>query len=166
VGFDEKRPLKVEIRYNTSDNNKATAIGIAEMWKPLGVEASFINADVKTHYGLLQNGGDFDLARAGWIGDYSDPQNFLFLAESDNPRLNYARYSNPAYDALMKRAAGETGLAARAQTLAEAERLLLSDQPFMPLLFYESKNMVSNRVKGWRDNLLDRHLARYLSIER
>ena len=135
------------------------------MWKPLGVKTSFINADVKTHYGLLQNGGDFDLARAGWIGDYSDPQNFLFLAESDNPRLNYARYSNPAYDALMKRAAGETDLAARAQTLADAERLLLSDQPFMPLLFYESKNMVSNRVKGWRDNLLDRHLARYLSIE-
>ena len=165
AGFDEKRPLEVEIRYNTSENNKATAIAIAEMWKPLGVTTSFINADVKTHYGLLQNGGDFDLARAGWIADYSDPQNFLFLAESDNPRLNYARYANPAYDALMKKAAGQTDLAARARTLAEAERLLLSDQPFMPLLFYESKNMVSPRVKGWRDNLLDRHLARYLSIE-
>ena len=25
--------------------------------------------------------------------------------------------------------------------------------------------MVSRRVKGWRDNLLDRHLARWLSIE-
>ena len=35
----------------------------------------------------------------------------------------------------------------------------------IPLLFYESKNMVSRRVKGWRDNLLDRHLARWLSIE-
>ena len=166
AGFSGERPLHVEIRYNTSENNKATAIAIAEMWKPLGVTTSFINADVKTHYGLLQNGGDFDLARAGWIGDYSDPQNFLFLAESDNPRLNYARYSNPAYDALMKTAAGQTDLAARARTLAEAERLLLSDQPFMPLLFYELKNMVSKRVKGWRDNLLDRHLARYLSIEK
>ena len=166
AGFGEGRPLKVEIRYNTSENNKATAIAIAEMWKPLGVATTFVNADVKTHYGLLQNGGDFDLARAGWIGDYSDPQNFLFLAQSDNPRLNYARYSNPAYDALMATAAGQTDLDARARTLAEAERLLLRDQPFMPLLFYESKNMVSPRVKGWRDNLLDRHLARYLSIER
>ncbi len=166
AGFGEGRPLKVEIRYNTSENNKATAIAIAEMWKPLGVATTFVNADVKTHYGLLQNGGDFDLARAGWIGDYSDPQNFLFLAQSDNPRLNYARYSNPAYDALMTTAAGQTDLDARARTLAEAERLLLRDQPFMPLLFYELKNMVSPRVKGWRDNLLDRHLARYLSIER
>jgi len=36
----------------------------------------------------------------------------------------------------------------------------------MPLLFYESKNLVSKWVKGWRDNLLDRHLARSLSVER
>ena len=66
----------------------------------------------------------------------------------------------------MEKAAAETDLAARAATLAQAERLLLAEEPAIPLLFYESKNMVSRRVKGWRDNLLDRHLARYLSVER
>ena len=165
AGFGAGRPLSIEIRYNTSENNKATAIAIADMWKPLGVAATFVNSDVKTHFGLLQSGGDFDVARAGWIGDYSDPQNFLFLFESGNARLNYPRWSNAAYDALMEKAAAETDLRARAATLAEAERLLLVEEPVIPLLFYESKNMVSRRVKGWRDNLLDRHLARYLSIE-
>jgi oligopeptide transport system substrate-binding protein len=165
AGFDKDRPLKIEIRYNTSENNKATAIAIADMWKPLGVETSFINADIKTHFSLLQDGGDFDVARAGWIGDYSDPQNFLFLAQSDNGKLNYARWANPAYDALMARAATETDVHARAETLAEAENLLLREAPVIPLLFYESKNMVSSKIKGWRDNLLDRHLARFLSIE-
>jgi oligopeptide transport system substrate-binding protein len=48
--------------------------------------------------------GDFDLARAGWIGDYSDPQNFLFLFESDNLGFNYPRWSNAEYDALMEKA--------------------------------------------------------------
>ncbi len=165
AGFGPGHPLPVEIRYNTSENNKATAIAIGEMWKPLGVETTFVNTDVKTHFGLLQSGGDFDVARAGWIGDYSDPQNFLFLFESANARLNYARWSNAAYDRLMTEAAGETDLKARAATLAEAERLLLEEEPVIPLLFYESKTMVSRRVKGWRDNLLDRHLARWLSIE-
>ncbi len=83
AGFGAGRPLPVEIRYNTSENNKATAIAVADMWKPLGVTTTFVNTDVKTHFGLLQNGGDFDVARAGWIGDYSDPQNFLFLFESE-----------------------------------------------------------------------------------
>jgi len=71
-----------------------------------------------------------------------------------------------AYDRLMRTAAGETDLRRRAETLAGVERLLLEEEPVMPLLFYESKNLVSKRVKGWRDNLLDRHLARYLSVER
>jgi oligopeptide transport system substrate-binding protein len=62
-------------------------------------------------------------------------------------------------------AADETESGARAQTLAEAERRPLAEEPAVPVLFYESKNMVSKRVKGWRDNLLDRHLARCLSIE-
>ncbi len=165
AGYGAGRPLPVEIRYNTSENNKATAIAIADAWKPLGVTATFVNSDVKTHYGLLQSGGDFDVARAGWIGDYSDPQNFLFLFESGTGKLNYPRWSNADYDGLMQVAADETEPGARAQTLAEAERLLLREEPVVPLLFYESKNLVSKRVKGWRDNLLDRHLARYLAIE-
>ena len=108
AGYGEGRPLAVEIRYNTSENNKATAIAVADMWKPLGVTASLVNTDVKTHYGLLQSGGDFDVARAGWIGDYSDPQNFLFLFESGAAKLNYPRWSNPDYDGLMQVAAEET----------------------------------------------------------
>jgi oligopeptide transport system substrate-binding protein len=165
AGYGEGKTLKVEIRYNTSENNKATAVAIAEMWKPLGVETTFINTDAKTHFALLQNGGDFDVARAGWIGDYSDPQNFLFLFESDNTRLNYSHWKNAEYDALMARAADETDLARRAKILANAERLLLAEAPIIPLLFYESKDMVSRRVKGWRDNLLDRHLGRWLKVE-
>jgi oligopeptide transport system substrate-binding protein len=66
----------------------------------------------------------------------------------------------------MRTAAGETDLRRRAEMLAEVERLLLEEEPVVPLLFYESKNLVSKRVQGWRDNLLDRHLARYLSVER
>ena len=165
AGFGDGKPLAIEIRYNTSENNKATAIAIADAWKPLGVAATFVNSDVKTHYGLLQSGGDFDVARAGWIGDYSDPQNFLFLFEGGAGKLNYPRWSNPDYDRLMQAAADETDLRARAETLADAERLLLREEPVIPLLFYELKTLVSKRVKGWRDNLLDRHLARYLSIE-
>ena len=81
----------------------------------------FVNTDLKTHYALLRDKGDFDVARAGWIADYSDPQNFLFLGESDNKGLNYANYNNPEYDALMKQAAKTTDLTARAKVLREAE---------------------------------------------
>ncbi len=160
------KTLKVEIRYNSSENHRNTCVALADMWRRLGVEATLVNSDAKSHFAMLQNGGAFDLARAGWLGDYPDPQNFLALAEGDNSGLNYSHYANPDYDALLRRAAGERDLGARAKILAEAEAILLRDQPMMPLLFYLSKNLVSPRVKGWRANVLDRHPTRYLSIAR
>jgi len=159
------KKLTVEIRYNTSENHKNTSVALANMWKPLNVEVKLVNTDLKTHYALLRDKGDYDVARAGWIADYSDPQNFLFLAESDNKGLNYASYSNPEFDALMKKAAATKDLAARAKVLKEAEAIFMRDEPYLSLLFYGSKNLVSNKVSGWESNTLDRHLSRFLSIK-
>jgi oligopeptide transport system substrate-binding protein len=165
AGFGEGgKKLVVEIRYNTSENHKNTAIALADMWKVLGVETKFINTDLKTHYAFLRDKGDFDIARAGWIADYSDPQNFLFLLQSDNTGLNYANYANPEFDALMQKAARETNLDARAKILRDAEVIILRDEPYLTLMFYGSKNLVSTKVTGWQSNLLDRHLARFIAI--
>ena len=134
------------------------------MWKPLGVETSLINTDIKTHYALLQSGGDYDVARAGWIGDYSDPQNFLFLGLGDNKTLNYPHWVNADFDALMHKADGERDLGARAKLLSQAEAIMMREQPLIPLLYYSSKNLISPKLKGWEANTLDRHLGRYLSL--
>jgi oligopeptide transport system substrate-binding protein len=158
------KTLNLEIRYNSSENHRNTCIALADIWRRLGVQSKLINTDAKTHYALLQSGGDFDVARAGWIGDYSDPQNFLALGESDNIGLNYAHYANPDYDALMRQAGREPDLSKRSEILAQAEAMLSRDQPMIPLLYYLSKNLVSSKVAGWRENVLDRHLTRYLSI--
>ena len=115
---------------------------------------------------MLRDKGDFDVARAGWIADYSDPQNFLFLAESDNKGLNYANYANADYDALMKKAAVEKDLGARAKILHDAEAIFVRDQPYIPLLYYSSKNLVSDKVGGFETNVLDRHLSRFITIKR
>lgn len=165
AGFGPGNPLKVEIRYNTSENHKNTAVAIADNWKPLGVEVTLLNTDTKTHYAHLRDKGDFDVARAGWIGDYSDPQNFLFMVESDNDGFNYANYNNPEYDALMDQAAAETDLTKRAEILKQAEAIFMRDLPFIPLLYYGSLSLVSDKLKGWEDNIQNVHATRWMSIE-
>jgi oligopeptide transport system substrate-binding protein len=165
AGFDESNPLSVEISYNTSENHKNTAVAIADMWSNIGVNTTMINRDGATHFAYLREKGDFDVARAGWIGDYSDPQNFLFLVESDNPGFNYANYNNPEYDALMDQAAAETDLKKRAALLKQAETIFMRDEPYAPLLYYSSHSLVSPKLKGWKDNIQDVHLTRFLSIE-
>jgi oligopeptide transport system substrate-binding protein len=165
AGFGPGKPLKLEIRYNTTDNNKNTVVAIANQWKAIGVETSFINTDAKTHFAYLRDGGDFDVARAGWIADYSDPQNFLFLVQSDNPGFNYAKYKNPDYDALMRKSGEEKDLEKRAAILLEAEKIFMRDLPYIPILFYSNKNLISSKLEGWMPNLRGANATRFLSLK-
>jgi oligopeptide transport system substrate-binding protein len=158
------KPLNVEIRFNTSETHQTSAIAIADMWRPLNVTVSFVNADSKTHFAYLRDGGDFDVARAGWLADYPDAQNFLALGRSDNAALNYSHWSNEEYDSLLAQAEGARGPQARAELLTRAEAILLAQAPLAPLMFPQSKNLVSKRVGGWKPNALDRHLTRYLTL--
>ncbi|PZU91766.1 MAG: ABC transporter substrate-binding protein [Chelatococcus sp.] len=165
AGFGPGTPLRVEFRYNTTDNNRRTAVAIAEQWKAIGVETSFVSTDGKTHFAHLRDGGDFDVARYGWIGDYSDPQNFLFLFQSDNTGFNSGKYANPQFDELMKLAADETDLAKRAAILREADAIVAAEQPWIPILYYSTKNLVSPKLVGFEQNLRGAIPTRFLSLK-
>ncbi len=165
LGYGPDNPLKMEIRYNTSENHKNTAVAIQEQLKPLGVEVTLLNTDTKTHYGNLEQHGDFDVARAGWIADYKDPENFLALCKSGTGN-NYAEYSNTEYDGLMAKAAAATDPNERMKTLSDAEAIgVARDLCVLPLLYYSYHNLVSNKIKGWEENVMDVHPTRFMSKE-
>jgi peptide/nickel transport system substrate-binding protein/oligopeptide transport system substrate-binding protein len=165
AGFGpEGRKLIVEFRYNTSENHKATAVAIADMWKALGVETKLINTDATSHYAFMRSKAPFDVLRSGWLGDYPDAQNFLFLGESGNPGLNVANFDNPAYDALMQKASVEPSPEKRSDILHQAEQLLLAEQPYLVLLIYQSRNLVSKKLHGWETNVIDHHPGSSISI--
>jgi oligopeptide transport system substrate-binding protein len=161
------KPLKVEVRYNTTDNNRNTVIAVADQWKALGVETSFINTDSKTHFAYLRDGGDFDIARYGWIGDYSDPQNFLFLLESDNKGFNYGKWKNAEFDDLMKnKAAKETDLSKRAEYLLKAEQIFMAEEPWIPIMHYGTKNLISPKLSGFNQNISGVYPTRFLTLNK
>ena len=165
LGYGPDKPLKMEIHYNTSENHKNTAVAIQEQLKPLGIEVTLLNTDTKTHYGLLEQHGDFDIARAGWIADYKDPENFLALCKTGTGN-NYAEYSNKEYDDLMAKAAGAADPAERMKALSDAEGVgVARDLCVMPLLYYSYHNIVSTKVKGWEENVMDVHPTRFMSKE-
>ncbi len=93
LGYGPDKPLKMEIRYNTSENHKNTAVAIQEQLKPLGIEVTLLNTDTKTHYGHLEQKGDYDVARAGWIADYQDPETFLGISRKASGN-NYSSYDS------------------------------------------------------------------------
>ncbi len=165
AGYGPDHPLHLTFRYNQSENHKATAVAIADMWRVLGVTTEFIVTDATSHYAFLQSGQRFDIVRSGWFADFPDAQNFLFLAESDNVGLNYAHFSDRRFDDLMRAAANEPDPGKRRDLMHQAEAILLAQAPFIPLMVYEAPNLVSPRLKGWVPNSLDHHPGHYIAKE-
>ncbi|QUS35634.1 peptide ABC transporter substrate-binding protein [Falsirhodobacter algicola] len=159
----EPGTLTVDLRYNTGENHKNTMAAIADMLGNIGINARLNEVEGTTYFNYLREDGPFDLARAGWIGDYNDPQNFLMLYES-GVSFNYSRWDNADYDALLDKAAETMDLGERAEVLADAERLLLDDQAIIPILSYSSRALVATEVQGYETNLMDAHATRWMSL--
>ncbi|MGP2490047.1 peptide ABC transporter substrate-binding protein [Mesorhizobium sp. PUT5] len=163
LGYTPEKPLKMEIRYNTSENHKNTAVAIQEQLKPLGVEVSLLNTDTKTHYAFLQEKGDYDVARAGWIADYKDPETFLGISRKASGN-NYSNYDSPAFETAMDKAAAAGGKPEeRMKDLADAERILVDEVGNIPILYYSYHDIVSKKLHGFEDNVMDVHPSRFIS---
>jgi oligopeptide transport system substrate-binding protein len=154
AGYSAQKPLRFELRYNTGELHNRLAVAIAAMWKQaLGVEASLVAVEFK----VLQqeiDAGQVDVFRLAWIGDYNDPYTFLQYFKGDFG-INTARFRDAGYDGLLERAAREVDPARRRALLEEAERVLLAAHPLIPVYFYVNKHLVSPRVRGWYDNVLN-----------
>ncbi|MEZ5860687.1 MAG: peptide ABC transporter substrate-binding protein [Geminicoccaceae bacterium] len=156
--------LDIQLSYNSSENHRNTMAAISDMLSNVGIESSLNEMEGTGYFNYLREGGDFDIVRAGWIGDYSDPQNFLYLNET-GVSFNYSKWSNEAYDSTMRAAAQLTDLDERAKLLADAEEIYLAEVPTIPILYYSSRSLVADSVAGFEDNLLNRHATRWLSLK-
>ncbi|MEQ1950786.1 peptide ABC transporter substrate-binding protein [Mesorhizobium sp. CN2-181] len=163
LGYGPDKPLKMEIRYNTSENHKNTAVAIQEQLKPLGIEVTLLNTDTKTHYAHLEQKGDYDVARIGWIADYKDPETFLGTLRKASGN-NYSNYDSAKFEELMNKAAAAGGNPEeRMKLLGEAEREVVDDIAIIPLLYYNYKNIVSPKLSGFEDNVMDVHPSRFMN---
>lgn len=163
AGFNAQNPLKFDFRYRDDQDIKRMTTAIAGMWREIGVQAQPLNTDRQVHYAALRV-QDFAVADAGWVADYNDAENYLFLLQSSTGQLNYGKYNNATYDALMAQAAATPDLEARAGLLKQAEVILLTDLPLAPVFYSVSRSLVSSRVSGWVDNVSNIHRTRYLKI--
>ncbi len=162
AGYGPDNPLHLRLRYNTTDEHKKIAVAVAAMWRPLGVEVEMINSEATVHYQTIQQ-GDFDVARAGWIADYNDAENFLTLLHTGVGN-NYGAYSNPAFDKLMDQAATTLDADKREALLEQAEQLAMDDHALIPMLYYVARNLVNPELQGWEDNVSDDHPSRWVSV--
>ena len=163
AGYGKDRPLRFELRYNTSDMQETIAIAAQSMWREvLGADVTLVNEEFKVLLSNIQEGVITQMfRRISWTGDYNDPAAFLQLLETNNPS-NFMRYSNAEVDRLLEQASRANDSRERMSLLAKAELRILLDQPVIPIYFYVSKHLVAKNLDGWEDNVLDIHYSKDL----
>jgi len=140
-------------------NKNTDHVRIAEMvqqqWRDrLGIRVRIEQVEWKVFLDTVQR-LEYAVARAGWYGDYVDPNTFLdmFVTGGGN---NQTGWSNAEYDALIARAARETDPQARLRIFTEAEGILVRDVPIMPIYVYTTPMLARSGLEGVEPNLLNR----------
>jgi oligopeptide transport system substrate-binding protein len=139
--------------YNTSNRHKSIAEAIQQMWKKnLGITCT-LKVEEWGVYLDDRNNLNYQVARAGWIGDYMDPNTFLDMWVTGGGN-NGTGWSNKSYDALIAKAKATTDPKARMATLHAAEKILMADFPIIPIYYYTNPVLITQHVKNFYQSTL------------
>lgn len=152
---------RFELLFNTLESHRSIAEAIQQMWKKnLNIDVTLRNEEWKVYLDSTHR-MDYFVARAGWGGDYMDPNTFLDLWMTGGGN-NETGWGNAEYDQLIKLAGGTRDQKVRYDAFQKAEAILMDELPIMPIYFYTRPRLIQPSVKGYYPNLLDQHS--YLSV--
>ncbi len=154
---------KLKLLYNTSEAHQRIAEAIQQMWQNnLKVQIELTNEEWKVYLNTQQK-MEYQVSRAGWIGDYNDPNTFLdmWLTGGGN---NYTGFTNKKFDQLIAAASQEANPQKRFSLFEQAEEILLDEMPIIPIYHYTSKYLANPKVKGWHPTILNHHPYKHVSI--
>ncbi len=164
AGYSAAYPLRVDIESAVQGPDERHFYeAVAASWHSiLGADVHVNEREFKV---LIQERELHKLAlvHGAWIGDYPDPYTFMNIFYRGNGD-NSGDYANAAFDALIDRAGQESDNARRYALFKQAEEVLNTDAAYVPLYYYATRHLVKPFVRGWRSNVMDRNLSRYMYV--
>ena len=160
---DGKGMPSVDILFNTSESHRTIAEAIQQMWKTrLGVNATIQNQEWKVYLDTTQT-LNYQISRAGWIGDFNDPHTFLDMWVTGGGN-NQTGWSNAEYDRLLRSALASKTEADRMEVYQKLEAILADEVPVIPIYFYTRIYAISPKVKHWISNPLDNRAWKWIDL--
>ena len=140
--------------YNTDEGHQKIAEVLQAGWKTAGISVKLSNFEWGTFLDKLSKGNQgsgSQMFRMGWIADYPSMDNFLYpLFQTSQARTgSYTFYSNKQVDDLLQQARSTADAQQRYNLYAQAEKLILTDMPAVPLYYYREFNVSNNRIGGF-----------------
>lgn len=160
-------PAELSLTLLTTDKEAAKVIAEAlqDMWrKTLGITVNIRQSEWKSYQKAMSD-LDYDISTGGWIGDYPDPTTFLDMWKKGDGN-NRTGWSSEQYEQLLGKAELTEEPVQRIRALEEAEKVLLSETPIIPLYWYTQCYLKHQSVKGWHPLILNNHPYKFISLEK
>jgi ABC-type transport system substrate-binding protein len=155
-GTDPATGRALRITFDTPDTTVQSRLRfqfLIDGWKRLGLDVELAATSYNQFRDKVRNGA-YQLFFWGWVADYPDPENFLFLlwsemAQTRSAGPNTANFTNPRFDALFHELKDRENDARRAALIGEALALLETERPWIELFHPEDYAL----VHGWLDGV-------------
>ncbi len=169
-GIDPETGSPLKLRFDTYATNSAQLIPIrylVDSWRKLGLDVEVESTTYNKFQEKVQN-NVHQIIQYGWVADYPDPENFLFLLSSGMAMPggpNSANYRNPEYDALFDEMKAMPNNEERASIIREMLALLEEERPWIELMYRESFVLYHDWVSQYKPPGFEFTTLKYQDID-
>lgn len=147
--------ITLTLKTSTDETTRLLAAVLQQQLRAAGIQLQLRSAEFGTFYADVTHGA-FQMYILKWVGSNEDPDIFRYMYASSSfpPKgANRGHYVNPQVDALLARAASETGTpaqieAARRTDYIAIQKILSVDVPSVPLWFPQNELVHTARLTG------------------
>jgi len=169
-GIDPETGAPLKLRFDTYATSSSQLIPIrylTDSWRKIGLDVEVEG----TTYNKFQEKVDnqvHQIIQWGWVADYPDPENFLFLLESGMAAQggpNHAIFRSAEYDALFEAMKSRPNDEVRAETIRQMLTLLEEERVWIELMYRESFVLFHDWVSHYKPPGFEFSTLKYQDID-
>jgi len=163
AGYGPDHPLQLSVSYTTSENARQLLGAVREMLQPIGIDLTLDNMEWQALMGQV-NSRNYQIGFMGTLASYVDFEKSVEDYWSKAGIYNFTGWSNPEFDKLYESAMTEMDGSKRRAMIEAAERVILTDEPVVPLEYDQNNFLVNPKLVGFLGNIRFPQ-SRYLSFK-
>ena len=171
-GIDAETGAPLKLTFDTGNTTSQAKLQYQfhiNAWRKLGLDVQLAVTNYNQFQAKVRRGA-YQIFTWGWIADYPDPENFLFLLESSKARSesegpNTANFKNAAYDRLFRAMEDMSNTEERRRLIVQMLEILERERPWIELYFRENYSLSHAWLKNTKPFGLTYPTYKYVDID-